>query len=264
VIAELGLYLGLGAIVGFFAGLLGIGGGIIIVSSLALSFAASGYPPQFVMHMAIGTSLAAIMAGAWSSFRTHHRHGAVDWAIVKAMTPGLLAGVLGGVFIARLASTAFLKYFFLAFLLVLITTMALDIRPKPSRDLPGRGGLTAMALFIGCVSSLFGGGAAAIGVPFFTWCNVSTHRAIGTCAAMGFPLAIAGTAGYAVAGWNAANLPPWSMGFVYLPAFLGISATSVLVAPYGARLAHRLQGATLRRIFAVFLLAVGAKLAVSV
>jgi len=264
VIAELGLFLGLGAVVGFFAGLLGIGGGIIIVSSLALLFAANNYPPQFVMHMAIGTSLAAIMAGAWSSFRTHHRHGAVDWAVVKAMTPGLLLGVLLGVAGARFASTAFLKFFFLAFLVLLVTTMALDLRPKPSRDLPGRGGLAAMALFIGAVSSLFGGGAAAIGVPFFAWCNVSTHRAIGTCAAMGFPLAIAGAVGYAVAGWTAEGLPPWSLGFIYLPAFLGISATSVLLAPVGARLAHRLQGRTLRRIFAIFLLAMGAKLAVSV
>lgn len=263
-IAELGLYLGIGAVVGFFAGLLGIGGGIIIVSSLALLFAASGYPPQFIMHMAIGTSLAAIMAGAWSSFRTHHRHGAVDWAIVKAMTPGLLAGVLGGVAAARLAPTAFLKYFFLAFLVLLITTMALDIRPKPSRELPGSGGLTGMGLFIGAVSSLFGGGAAAIGVPFLTWCNVTTHRAIGTCAALGFPLAIAGTVGYALAGMDAPGLPPWSLGFVYLPAFLGISATSMLAAPVGARLAHKLQGRTLRRIFALFLLAMGAKLAISV
>jgi uncharacterized membrane protein YfcA len=264
-LAELAAYLGIGAIVGFFAGLLGIGGGIIIVSSLALMFAAhAGFPAQYIMHFAIGTSLAAIMAGAWSSFRTHHRHGAVDWAIVKQMTPGLLAGVLGGVALARLVPTAFLKYFFLAFMAFMTCMMAFNIRPKPSRDLPGRGGLWGMALFIGAVSSLFGGGAAAIGVPFLTWCNVNTHRAIGTCAAMGFPLAIAGTVGYAIAGWNVPGLPAWSLGFVYLPAFVGISATSVLTAPIGARLAHKLRGATLRRIFALFLIAMGVKLAISV
>ena len=263
-LAELGAYLGIGALVGFFAGLLGIGGGIIIVSSLALMFAAHGFPAQYIMHMAIGTSLAAIMAGAWSSFRTHHRHGAVDWAIVKRMTPGLLLGVLGGVALARLVPTAFLKYFFLGFMGLMTFVMAFNIRPKPSRELPGRGGLWAMALFIGAVSSLFGGGAAAIGVPFFTWCNVSTHRAIGTCAAMGFPLAIAGTVGYVLAGWNVRELPQWSLGFVYLPAFIGISATSVLTAPFGARLAHKLRGATLRRIFAIFLIVMGAKLAISV
>ena len=263
-LAELGAYLGIGAVVGFLAGLLGIGGGLIIVSSLALMFAAHGFPAPFIMHMAIGTSLAAIMAGAWSSFRTHHKHGAVDWPIVKTMVPGLLAGVLAGVGVARFVPTGVLKVIFLAFMALMTVTMALDLKPKSRRDLPGRTGLWSVAFFIGAASSLFGGGAAALGVPFFTWCNMTVHRAIGTCAAMGFPLAIAGTVGYALAGWNVPNLPEWSVGFVYLPAFIGISATSVLVAPFGARLAHKLRGATLRRIFAVFLIVMGIKLAISV
>ena len=262
--AELATYLGIGAIVGFFAGLLGIGGGIIIVSTLALMFAAHGFPAPYVMHLAIGTSLAAIIFGSLASFRTHHRHNAVDWQIVKAMTPGLLAGVLAGAILARFVSTAFLKYFFLGFTLFVTAQMVFNLRPKPSRQLPGKGVLSAVALFIGACSSLFGGGAAAIGVPFLTWCNVGAHRAIGTVAAMGFPLAIAGAIGYVIAGWNAKDLPPWSVGFVYLPAFVGISITSVLVAPWGARLAHRLQGATLRRIFAIFLVLMGVKVAVSV
>lgn len=263
-LGELGAYLAIGAIVGFFAGLLGIGGGIIIVSSLALMFAAHGFPAQFVMHMAIGTSLAAIVAGSWSSFRAHHRHNAVDWAIVRAMTPGLLAGVFLGALLARFVTTAFLKYFFLAFTIFVTAQMVFNLRPKPSRQLPGRGALTAVAVFIGACSGLFGGGAAAVGVPFLTWCNVNTHRAIGTVAAMGFPLAIAGTVGYVVAGWNVAELPRWSVGFVYLPAFIGISATSMVTAPWGARLAHRLKAAALRRIFAVFLVLMGIKVAISV
>jgi uncharacterized membrane protein YfcA len=264
-VAELATYLGIGALVGFLAGLLGIGGGLIIVSSLALMFAAhAGFPAQYIMHFAIGTSLAAIMAGAWSSFRTHHRHGAVDWTVVKDMTPGLLLGVLAGVALARVVPTAFLKYFFLAFMAFMTVTMALNLRPKPARALPGPGALRGVALVIGAMSSLFGGGAAALGVPFLTWCNVTTHRAIGTCAAMGFPLAIAGTVGYAIAGWSVPDLPPWSLGFVYLPAFVGISATSVFFAPLGARLAHKLKGAMLRRIFALFLIVMGLKLAVSI
>ena len=263
-VAEIAAYLGIGAIVGFFAGLLGIGGGIIIVSSLALMFAAHGYPPGFVMHLAIGTSLAAIAAGALSSLRAHHVRGAVDVALVKTMTPGLLAGVFFGALIARFVPTWFLKYFFLAFVVFNTAQMAFNLRPKPSRELPGRGALHAVALFIGIVSSLFGGGAAAVGVPFLTWCNVSTHRAIGTVAAMAFPLAIAGTLGYVMSGWSVEGLPPWSLGFVYVPAFVGISATSVLTAPMGARLAHKLKGPTLRRIFAVFLIVTGAKVAVSV
>lgn len=262
--AEAAAYLAIGAAVGFFAGLLGIGGGTIIVSSLALMFAAQGFPSEYVMHFAIGTSLAAIIAGSWSSFRTHHLHGAVDWAVVKAMIPGLLAGVLLGALGARFLGAAFLKYFFLGFMALIIVQLVFNIRPKSSRRLPGRPGLSAMAVVIGLCSSWFGGGAAAVGVPFLTWCNVNTHRAIGTVAALGFPVAIAGAAGYAIAGLGVPDLPKWSLGFVYLPAFIGISITSVLVAPFGARLAHKLKGPTLRRIFAVFLIAVGAKVAISV
>jgi uncharacterized membrane protein YfcA len=263
-LAEIASYLGIGAVVGFFAGLLGIGGGIIIVSSLALMFKAHAFAPDFVMHLAIGTSLAAMAAGAASSLRAHHVRGAVDVALVKTMTPGLLAGVFVGALVTRFVPVWFLKYFFLGFVTFNTAQMALNLRPKPSRELPGRDVLHVVALAIGAVSSLFGGGAAAVGVPFLTWCNVSTHRAIGTVAAMAFPLAIAGTLGYVVSGWNADDLPPGSLGFVYLPAFIGISATSVLPAPLGARLAHKLKGATLRRTFAVFLIVMGVKVAVSV
>jgi len=217
-----------------------------------------------VMHLAIGTSLAAMAAGAAASLRAHHRHGAVDVALVKSMAPGLIAGVFVGAFIARVAGVTFLKLFFLGFTVFVTAQMVLNLRPKPSRDLPGRAVLIPVALVIGICSSLFGGGAAAVGVPFLTWCNVTTHRAIGTVSAMGFPLAIAGTLGYVIAGWSAPGLPEWSLGFVYLPAFIGISITSMLTAPFGARLAHKLKGATLRRIFAVFLVVMGVKVAVSV
>ena len=261
---EWAAYLGIGAAVGFFAGLLGIGGGTIIVSSLALMFAHQGFPPEYVMHSAIGTSLAAIVAGAWGSFRAHDRHGAVDWATVKAMIPGLLVGVLGGSVLARWLKPGFLKYFFLGFMALIIFQLVFNLRPKAKRDLPGRAGLTAMAVFIGLGSSWFGGGAAALGVPFLTWCSMTMHRAIGTVAALGFPVSIAGALGYALAGWDATAMPPWSLGFVYLPAAIGISITSLALAPWGAKLAHRLKGPTLRRIFAVFLLAVAAKVAIAV
>jgi uncharacterized membrane protein YfcA len=261
---ELAAYLGVGAVTGFFAGLLGIGGGTIIVTSLALMFAAGGFPPQFIMHFAIGTSLAAIVAGSWASFRAHHRHGAVDWGLVRRMTPGLLGGVLAGALASPWLGNAFLKFFFLAVMALITLQVAFDLRPRGGRELPGTLGLTAVAAVIGVCASFFGGGAAAVGVPFLMWCRVTIHRAIGTVAAMGFPMSIAGAAGYAAAGWNVPDKPAWSVGFVYLPAFAGIAVTSILVAPWGARLAHKLKGATLRRIFAVFLLAMGAKVAVSV
>jgi uncharacterized membrane protein YfcA len=257
-------YLAIGSLVGFFAGLLGIGGGIIIVSSLALMFAAHDFPPGYVMHLAIGTSLAAIVLGSWSSFRAHHRHGAVDWNVVRAMIPGLLAGVFVGAVAARFIPGAFLKYWFLGFTLFVTAQMVFGVQPRPTRQLPGRAGLTALGVFMGGCSSLFGGGAAAVGVPFLTWCNMTAHRAIGTVAALGFPLSIAGAIGYGISGWGVETLPRWSAGFVYLPAFVGISLTSMLLAPVGARLAHRLNGTTLRRIFAAFLLAMAVKLAVAI
>ena len=262
--AEWAAYLGIGAAVGFFAGLLGIGGGVIIVSSLALMFAHQGFPPDYVMHCAVGTSLAAIVAGAWGSFRAHDRRGAVDWAVVKAMLPGLLGGVLAGSVVARFMKPGFLKYFFVTFMTLIAIQLIFNLRPKGSRELPGRGGLAGMGAVIGVCSSWFGGGAAAVGVPFLTWCNVNTHRAIGTVAALGFPTSIAGAIGYAASGYGAPGLPDYSVGFIYLPAAIGISITSLLLAPLGARLAHRLAGPTLRRIFALFILAVGAKVAFSV
>ena len=261
--AEFAAYLALGAAVGFFAGLLGIGGGIIIVSTLGVLFAAQAVAPAYAMHLAIGTSLAAIVVGSWSSFRAHDRHGAVDWPVVRAMVPGLLAGVLAGAVAARFLPTAFLKGFFVAFTLFVVAQMLFGFRPRASRAMPGRAALSMVAAFIGGCSSLFGGGAAAIGVPFLAWCGMTPHRAIGTVAAMGFPIAIAGTLGYIVSGWNAEGLPRGSLGFVYVPAFAGISATSMLLAPVGARLAHRLEGPTLRRIFAGFLLVMVARLAVT-
>jgi uncharacterized membrane protein YfcA len=262
--SEVAAYLAIGGATGFFAGLLGIGGGTIIVSSLALMFTAQGFPSAYVMHMAIGSSLAAIMAGAWASFRTHHKHGAVDWPTVRAMAPGMLAGVVLGSILARFMTTAALKVSFLVIMAAIILQTVLNLRPKAARGLPGPVGMTIMGGIAGLFAALFGGGAAAVGVPFLTWCSVSIHRSIGTVSALGFPLAMFGAAAYAVAGWGVPSLPPWSTGFVYLPAVVGISVASVLVAPYGARLSHKLKGPTLRRIFAVFLLAIGAKVAISV
>jgi uncharacterized membrane protein YfcA len=263
-VIELGAYLAIGAVVGFLAGLLGIGGGIIIVSSIALMFTARGFPPEYVMHMAIATAMGAMLASSFASMRTHHRHGAVDWRVVKGMTPGLLAGVVAGAFVSRFVPNAILKYFFLAFTLFVTVQMVANLKPAAARELPRGPGLSAAGAAIGLISGLIGAGAAAIGVPFLTWCNVGTHRAIGTVAAMAFPLAAAGSLGYIVAGWGIESLPRWSIGFVYLPALVGISATSMLLAPFGARLAHRLPAARLRRIFALVLIALGVKVAVSI
>jgi uncharacterized protein len=262
--AEVAAYFGIGLLVGFLSGLLGIGGGIIIVSSLAIMFAAQGFPPDYVMHLALGSSMASIVFSSFSSFRTHDKHGAVDWAFVRGVTPGLLAGVMVGVLVARLASTALLKYFYLAFTLFVTVQWVLNLKPKPSRQLPGAAGLAGFGAFMGVVAGLFGGGGAVVGVPFLTWCNQSIHRAIGTVAALGFPISIIGTLSYVAAGWGVDGMPPWSIGFVYVPAAIGIATMSVITARYGARLAHRLTGNTLRRVFALVLVALATKMVLSV
>ena len=262
--AELATYFAIGLVVGFLSGLLGIGGGIIIVSSLAILYSAHGFSPAHVMHLALGSSMACIVLSSIVSFRTHDKHGAVDWHVVRSVTPGLIAGVMGGVLIARASSTALLKYVYLAFTIMVTLQWVLDVKPKASRELPGRSALAGFGVFMGVIAGLFGGGGAVVGVPFLTWCNQSIHRAIGTVAALGFPIAIIGTLSYIAAGWNMPDMPPWSLGFVYLPAVVGISSMSMITARWGARTAHRLKGNTLRRIFAVVLVALAAKVALSV
>jgi uncharacterized membrane protein YfcA len=262
--AELAAYFGIGLVVGFLSGLLGIGGGIVIVSSLAIMFAGHAFPPAYVMHLALGSSMACIVLSSVSSFRTHDKHGAVDWHVVRSVTPGLVAGVMLGVLVARVATTAVLKYMYLVFTVCVTIQWLLNLKPRPSRELPDRGALAGFGIFMGAVAGLFGGGGAVVGVPFLTWCNQSIHRAIGTVAALGFPISIIGTVSYIAAGWSVPGMPPWSLGFVYLPAVLGISSMSMLSARWGARTAHRLKGDTLRRIFAVVLVALAAKVALSV
>jgi uncharacterized membrane protein YfcA len=171
---------------------------------------------------------------------------------------------MGGVLVARLSSTSVLKYMYLVFTVFVTLQWVLDVKPRPARELPGRNGLAAFGVFMGAVAGLFGGGGAVVGVPFLTWCNLTMHRAIGTVAGLGFPIAISGTLSYVAAGWSVDGMPPWSLGFVYLPAVVGISVMSVITARWGARTAHRLKGNTLRRIFAVVLVALAAKVALSV
>ena len=258
------IYLAAGVFVGFFAGLLGIGGGSVMVPILSLTFINLGYSTDHVIHMALATSMATILPGSYASARAHHAHGAVNWSVVKQMTPGILVGTLIGTVIAYFSTTAFLKYFFVGFICFLAAQLLFNVRPQAHRELPGRTGMTAFGLMMGVVSSLAGIGGAVLTITFLTWCNVKIHDAIGTSSAVGFPIALAGTVGYVATGLLDSNLPPYSLGYVYIPAFIGIAITSFLVAPWGAKLAHRLPVATLKKIFMVFLVALALKMAVSV
>jgi uncharacterized membrane protein YfcA len=254
------LYAALGGTAGVLAGLLGVGGGVVVVPALALLFSAQNMPAGFVLHLALGTSLASIVFTSISSLRAHHERGAVDWQVFRRVTPGILVGTSLGSWLAARLSSGLLRGFFVAFLFYVALQMLLDVKPKPSRQLPGAGGMLGAGSLIGGVSSLVGIGGGSMSVPFLVWCNLSLRDAIGTSAAIGFPIALAGAMGYVANGLAVKVLPPHSLGFVYLPALLGIAATSMLTAPFGARLAHRIPVARLKTFFALFLVVMGLKM----
>ncbi|MBL8522131.1 MAG: sulfite exporter TauE/SafE family protein [Betaproteobacteria bacterium] len=258
------IYLGVGIFVGFFAGLLGIGGGSVMVPILSLTFAAQGFSSDHVIHMALATSMATIIPGAFASAWTHHKHQAVNWGVVKSMAPGILVGTFSGAVIAHFSSTAFLKTFFVGFICFLALQLLFDLKPKSRHALPGAGGMFAFGAVMGIISSFAGIGGAVLSIAFLSWCNIRMHEAIGTAAAIGVPLALAGTVGFVVTGMMDKDLPAWSLGYVSLPAFIGIAITSFAIAPLGAKLAHRMPVVVLRRVFVVFLVALALKMAWSV
>jgi uncharacterized membrane protein YfcA len=255
-------YLVIGALVGFAAGLLGIGGGVVMVPLLVFVFSASGIAAEQVLHIALGTALAAIVFTSLASMRAHHQHGAVDWKIARAMSPGMLAGSFGAALAAGFIPTRPLAIGFTALVFYAATQILLDLRPPGSRDLPGAPGLFAAGALIGAVSSLLAAGGAFLTIPFLAWCKVPLRRAIGTAAANGLPIAIAGTAAYVINGLRAEGLPQFSIGYVYLPALVLVVTTSMLAAPMGARLAHRLPVKRLRTIFALILYGFATKMLV--
>ncbi len=256
-------YLALGAFVGFFSGLLGIGGGSAMVPVLAFIFAAERFAPAYVVHLALGTGMATILFTSASSVRSHHQHKAVNWRIVRALAPGVVVGTFGGALLASHLDVRVLSVVFTAFVYYLATQLLLDAKPKASRSLPGTEGMWLAGGIIGALSSLAAIAGASLTVPFLVKRNVRVHEAIGTAAAVGWPLAFAGTVGYVASGIARAGLPEHSVGFVYLPALAWIVIASMLLAPLGARIAHRTPGRTLKRIFAVLLYILATKMLVS-
>ncbi|MBD3897884.1 sulfite exporter TauE/SafE family protein [Halomonas sp. ML-15] len=246
-------YMALGGFVGLMAGLLGIGGGGIMVPVLTSLFVLQGVPHEHLAHLALGTSMAAIVPSSLSSLRSHHRHGAVHWQVVRYITPGILAGTFLATFVAALIPTRGLAIFFACFMLLMAAQMLVNLKPKPSRGLPGALGISGAGAGIGGISALVAIGGGALTVPFLTWCNIKVQHAIGTSAAVGLPIALAGALGYLINGWSVSGLPSAALGYIYLPALLLMAPLSILTAPLGARLAHRLPVATLKRVFAVML-----------
>lgn len=250
---QFGLLALLGSATGFLAGLLGIGGGMILTPFVTMVLTARGFPQEHVVHFAIATSLATILFTSVSSVRAHHQRGAVRWDIVKVLAPGILAGSLIGAQIAGSLPTFWLALVFAAFVGASAVQMLLSRKPRPTRNLPGTVGMLGVGGGIGAVSSLVGAGGGFLSVPFMVWCNVRLHEAVATSAALGFPIAAAGTIGYVVAGLRETGLPEGTLGFIYPPALLAIAVTSVLAAPLGARAAHALDTRRLSRAFALLL-----------
>lgn len=260
IVTSLLVYLACGAVAGVLAGLLGVGGGIVIVPMLAVILPMQGVAPQYVQHMALGTSLASIMITSISSSRAHNKRGAVRWDIWKAITPGILIGTFFGGIVASHMPTNFLKAFFVCFLYFVAAQMLVGFKPKAARELPGTLGISGVGGVIGLASSFVGIGGGTLSVPFMTLCNVPMHTAVGTSAAIGFPIAVAGTLGYVVGGWNMPDLPSGSLGYVHVLALVGLASASFCTAPLGARLSHALPVATLKRGFAIFLLIVATRM----
>lgn len=248
------VFLACGAVAGVLAGLLGVGGGIVIVPILVTVLPALGVHGEHVQHLALGTSLASIVITSISSTRSQHRRGAVHWDIVKRITPGILVGTFVGSIIASYLSMGFLRAFFVCFLFFVSLQMFSNYRPPASRDMPGLKGTMGAGGVIGMVSSFVGIGGGTLSVPFMTFCNVPVHEAVGTSSAIGFPIAVAGTIGYIVGGWGKPDLPELTLGYVHLWALLGLACASFCTAPLGVKLSHALPTAKLKKVFAVFLL----------
>ncbi|MGB4360746.1 MAG: sulfite exporter TauE/SafE family protein [Rhodoferax sp.] len=250
-IAELAT---LGLCTGFLAGLLGIGGGMIMVPFLTIILSKIGVAPELTIKMAIATSMATIVFTSVSSVRAHHKRGAVRWDLVKKLAPGIVLGsLLGSMGVFALLKGSSLAIFFAVFVGFSATQMFLDKKPPPSREVPGTAGLLGAGSVIGFLSGLVGAGGGFISVPFMTWVNVSIHHAVATSAALGFPIALANATGYVLSGLKLAQLPAYSLGYIWLPGLLVIASCSVLTAPLGAKAAHKLPVKRLKRIFASIL-----------
>lgn len=250
-VAELLL---LGSCTGFLAGLLGVGGGMLLVPFLTYMLSARGVDPGLSVKMAIATAMTTILFTSISSVRAHHKRGAVRWDVVKGIAPGIvLGGLLAGAGAFALIKGQALAFFFAGFVGFSATQMLLDKKPKATRQLPGRLGQTGAGTVIGFISGLVGAGGGFISVPFMTWCNVAIHNAVATSAALGFPIALANTAGYVIGGWNLPAALPGAFGYLYLPALAVVASASVLTAPLGARAAHAMNVRQLKKVFALLL-----------
>jgi len=257
-VQALPLYLALGAVAGLLAGLLGIGGGLIIVPALLFIFEQQNIATYQPMHLALGTSLASIVMTSLSSIYAHHRHHAIDWSAFKQLTPGILLGSYLGAWLATDLSSHTLQPIFAVFEIAVGIYMISGFKPRQHHTQCNTAPHILSGGFIGAISAIVGIGGGTLSVPYLLWRGKNIHQAIATSAACGLPIAVAASTSYRVNGWSAQIANTW--GYIYLPALLGIILSSVLFAPLGARLAHTLPISQLKKVFAIFLLLIGSQL----
>jgi uncharacterized membrane protein YfcA len=251
-------YLLIGVLAGFLAGLLGVGGGIIIIPALAYVFSLQpNIPPADLMHMVIGSSLAAILATTLYSLRLQYRHGYLSWPIFLQLLPGIILGTLLGTVLAAYLNTKALRILFGAFMLLMALQLFFRLRESKVEKLPSKFNQWVAALFIGVSSGLLGVGGGAFTIPYLTYFKIGIRNAMAISTACSVVIAVTGMCGFIFTGWSRPDLPAWSSGYVYWPAVLAIGLSSLLFVRLGARLSHRLPVGTLRRVFAVFILLIG-------
>jgi len=247
-------YLILGLFVGYFSGLLGIGGGLIMVPVLSFLFEIQHFPAHNILHLALGTSMATILFTSIFSTYQHHSHRAVNWDTFRFITPGILLGTVLGALIVGYISTLYLAIFFVLFVYFAATQMWKGFKPDPSREYPTRTEVTVVGMAIGSISSLVSIGGGVLSVPYLVWHKQPLRNAIATSAALGFPIALGGTLGYIANGYfGGVALPHYSLGYVYLPALLWLAIGTMVTAPLGANATHRMPVDVLRKFFALML-----------
>ncbi|BEU01621.1 UPF0721 transmembrane protein [Agarivorans sp. OAG1] len=253
-------FLLIGAIAGLMSGLFGIGGGLVIVPVLIGSFGAMGFASDSAIHLAIGTSLASIIVTASSASYAHYCRGSIDWQVVNRLGIGLIVGSMFGAWLATQLHANHLSAYFAGFLLFMAAYMAFGRTPKAQKSLPGPLGTGLLGTLVGSISAMFGIGGGTITFPSLSWFGVPAPKAVAISAVCGLPIALVGTISYIYNGWHIAELPSWSLGYVYLPAWCGIVLTSSIFARLGSRLAYRLPARRLKQAFALLLLIMAIKL----
>jgi uncharacterized membrane protein YfcA len=258
---EIFIYCALfGGIAGLLAGLFGIGGGVVLVPFFLWLFTKQGFPQETVMHIAIATSLATIIITSIASVTAHHRLGSVMWEIVYKLAPGVFIGAIVGAAFADHLPTESLRLFFAAYLFIVGVEMAFQWQPKQAKIQISSAMLRIFGLVIGILSSILGIGGGTLTVPLLNRYNFTMRNAVAISSACGLPIAISSTFSFAILGWNKAGLPDGSIGYVYWPAFVGIVLVSTLLAPVGAKLAHKLPTKTLKRFFSLLVFAITLKM----